>query len=198
MSPKEKKPETNETEKSEAQQKDSDSGRSKGGGFFPKIGNRRDFLLWFGAGLNVVAGAMMGIPILGYVLAHFRKESPREWIPVGELSQFPVGTTRLASYKNPGGKPWDGATTHIPCWVRRITETEFQVFAINCTHLGCPVRWFEESRLFLCPCHGGAYYADGRHAAGPPPEDLFEYKYRVQKGELQVFAGQIPTLSQPV
>jgi menaquinol-cytochrome c reductase iron-sulfur subunit len=196
MSPEEQKPEKTEIEKPETQVV-SDSGRSRGGGLISKLGNRRDFLLWVGAGLNVVAGAMMGIPVLGYVFAHFRKESPREWISVGDVSQFPVGTTRLTSYKNPGGKPWDGATTHIPCWVRRKTEAEFQVFAINCTHLGCPVRWFEESGLFLCPCHGGAYYADGSHAAGPPPEDLFEYKHRVQKGELQVYAGQIPTLSQP-
>ena len=193
MSPEEQKPDKIEPEKPETH---TDNGRSKGGGFL-KLGNRRDFLLWVATGLNVVAGAMMGIPILGYVLAHFRRESPREWISVGKLAQFPVGTTRLTSYKNPGGRPWDGPTVDIPCWVRRITESDFQVFAINCTHLGCPVRWFEESHLFLCPCHGGAYYANGSHAAGPPPRGLFEYKYRVQKDELQVFAGQIPTLSQP-
>ena len=42
----------------------------------------------------------------------------------------------------------------------------FQVFAINCAHLGCPVRWFPQSRLFMCPCHGGAYYEDGSRASG--------------------------------
>ena len=36
-------------------------------------------------------------------------------------------------------------TAEIPCWVRRLTGEKFQVFAINCAHLGCPVRWFEES-----------------------------------------------------
>lgn len=165
----------------------------------PKMtGNRRDFLLWVGAGLNVVAGAMIGIPVLGYLLSHFRKESPREWITLGAVADFPVGNTRMATYTNPGAQPWDGKSTDIPCWVRHMSQGEFQIFAINCTHLGCPVRWFEESRLFLCPCHGGAYYEDGSHAAGPPPRGLYEYAYRIENGQLQVKGGQIPTLSQPV
>ena len=62
-----------------------------------------------------------------------------------------------------------------PCWVRNIDGNNFQVFAINCAHLGCPVRWFPQSRLFMCPCHGGVYYEDGARASGPPERGLFEY-----------------------
>jgi Rieske Fe-S protein len=61
---------------------------------------------------------------------------------------------------------------------------KFQVFAINCAHLGCPVRWFEQSRLFMCPCHGGVYYEDGSRASGPPPRGLYEYNHKVENGEL--------------
>jgi Rieske Fe-S protein len=60
------------------------------------------------------------------------------------------------------------------------------------------VRWFEESGLFLCPCHGGAYYEDGGRAAGPPPRGLFQYDYKVEKGQLWVKGGEMPTLSNPV
>ena len=79
-------------------------------------------------------------------------------------------------------RPWDGATADIPCWVRRIEGEKFQIFAINCTHLGCPVRWFQESHLFMCPCHGGAFYEDGSHASGPPPRGLYEYEYKIEHG----------------
>jgi menaquinol-cytochrome c reductase iron-sulfur subunit len=82
--------------------------------------------------------------------------------------------------------------------VRRIEGERFQVFAVNCAHLGCPVRWFPQSRLFMCPCHGGAYYEDGSRASGPPPRGLFEYEYRVTNGALWVRGGQLPTLSRPV
>src|SRR6266850_1623610 len=63
---------------------------------------------------------------------------------------------------------------------------------------GCPVRWFQESRLFMCPCHGGVYYEDGSRASGPPPRGLFEYEYEVRNGQLWVRGGQLPTLAGPV
>ena len=85
------------------------------------------------------------------------------------VASFPEGQTRLAIYENPFRVAWDGATAKIACWVRRISGEQFQVFAINCAHLGCPVRWFAQSRLFMCPCHGGVYYEDGSRASGPPP-----------------------------
>jgi len=81
--------------------------------------------------------------------------------------------------------------------VRRIDGERFQIFAINCAHLGCPVRWFSQSRLFMCPCHGGVYYEDGSRASGPPPRGLFEYAYQVRDAQLWVRGGQIPTLSEP-
>ncbi len=82
----------------------------------------------------------------------------------------------------------------MPCWVRRIAGEKFQVFAINCTHLGCPVRWFQQSRLFMCPCHGGVFYEDGSHASGPPPRGLFVYEHKVEDGELKILGGNLPTL----
>jgi len=90
---------------------------------------------------------------------------------------------------------WDGQTGDIPAWVRRVSGDTFQVFAINCAHLGCPVRWFAQSKLFLCPCHGGAYYADGSRASGPPERGLFEYQHKVSNGTLMISAGRMPTLA---
>lgn len=157
--------------------------------------SRRDFLLAFGIGLNAIAGAMVGIPILGYALSAFARKFPLEWIDLGPVAKFPEGVTRLATYRNPHSTPWDGQTADIPCWVRRLSGNEFQVFAINCTHLGCPVRWFEESKLFMCPCHGGAFYEDGSHASGPPPRGLYTYEYRVQKDRLEIKGGVQFTLA---
>lgn len=151
-----------------------------------------------GTGMNVIAGALMAVPVLGYVLSSFRKESPRSWINLGPVEKFKEGETSLATYVNPNPRPWDGETANIPCWVRRIKGNDFQVFAINCTHLGCPVRWFKESKLFMCPCHGGVFYEDGAHASGPPPRPLYQYEVKVENGNLTILGGQLPTLSQPV
>jgi menaquinol-cytochrome c reductase iron-sulfur subunit len=160
---------------------------------------RRNLFFKLGVAVNVVAGALLTIPLVGFVFASFvERKDPRAWISLGPLDGFPENATRIASYRNPYTRPWDGETANIPCWVRRLQGQKFQIFAVNCTHLGCPVRWFQESGLFMCPCHGGAYYEDGSRAAGPPPRGLFQYDYKVENGELWVKGGEMPTLSNPV
>jgi Rieske Fe-S protein len=74
-----------------------------------------------------------------------------------------------------------------------VAGEQFQVFAVNCAHLGCPVRWFPQSGLFMCPCHGGVYYRDGSRASGPPERGLFTYPYRVDNGLITIQAGELPT-----
>ena len=65
---------------------------------------------------------------------------------------------------------------------------------MNCAHLGCPVTWFPQSGLFMCPCHGGVYYENGERAAGPPPRGLFHCVWRVRDGQLEIQAPHLPTL----
>ena len=161
----------------------------------PASASRRGFLFKLGLGLNALGAVLVGIPVVGYILAPARKASAQTWIKLGTVATYPEGETRLAIYDNPLRVPWDGATAKVACWVRRIAADQFQVFAINCAHLGCPVRWFPQSRLFMCPCHGGAYYEDGTRASGPPPRGLYEYEYQVRDGQLWVRGGQLPTLS---
>ena len=166
----------------------------------PKKVSRRSMLMALGIGINAVAAALFAVPIIGYVFAPARRKqmsADLAWVSLGELAQLPEGETRLATYRNPLVRPWDGDTGNIPCWVWRISPEKFQVFAINCTHLGCPVRWFPQSGLFMCPCHGGVYYADGARASGPPPRGLFQYDYKLENGRLVIKAGQVPTLAQP-
>ena len=159
--------------------------------------SRRQSLLKIAAAFNGVVGVLLGIPIVRYVLSPMRGNYDR-WIPLGTLDQFPTGQTRLATFRNPVSNRSDGDTAELPCWVRNVDGSKFQVFAINCTHLGCPVRWFAESHLFMCPCHGGAFYDDGSHASGPPPRGLYQYKYKIENGQLWVRGGQLPTLSEPL
>ena len=154
--------------------------------------SRRQSLLKIAAAFNGAVGVLLGIPIVRYVLSPMRRSSD-QWIPLGSLDQFPAGETRLATFRNPVANRSDGDTAELPCWVRNIDGSKFQVFAINCAHLGCPVRWFPQSRLFMCPCHGGAYYEDGSRASGPPERGLFEYPFKVLDGKLHIQAGELPT-----
>jgi menaquinol-cytochrome c reductase iron-sulfur subunit len=161
--------------------------------------SRRTLLMKMGILFNGIVAAVLAVPILRYILspvAQEREQGLQSWLSLGELNQFPAGQTRFASYRNPIVNSWDGKTGDIACWVRNVDGKTFQVFAINCAHLGCPVRWFPQSNLFMCPCHGGVYYQDGSRASGPPERGLFEYDYKIEEGKLFIKAGEMPTPGQ--
>jgi menaquinol-cytochrome c reductase iron-sulfur subunit len=158
--------------------------------------SRRTFLMNVGIALNAAVAAVIATPVVVYLLGPvLRRNEYRSWIAIGNTSDFPPGETKLVKYRNPYTDPSDGATGDIPAYVRCAEPGSFTVFAINCAHLGCPVRWFAESQLFMCPCHGGVYYADGSRASGPPERGLFTYERKIENGKLFIKAGQLPTLS---
>lgn len=172
--------------------------------------SRRDWLLISTIGSGVIATILLVVPVLGYVLgALFQKrKSIDRPIELDAVDSFPQGKTRFVVFRNPLSRPWDGDTGNVAVYVKRASkeekeegglseEKEFTVFAVNCAHLGCPVSWFEQAGLFLCPCHGGAYYANGDKASGPPPRGLFKYVHEIRKGKLYIIAGHLPTLSNP-
>jgi menaquinol-cytochrome c reductase iron-sulfur subunit len=162
--------------------------------------SRRALLMKIGIFFNGIVAAILAIPVVGYLLSPLtrsRKAGYETWLPLGSLDRYPSGQTRLATFRNAGARPADGKTADSVCWVRSIDGQTFQVFAINCAHLGCPVRWFPQSRLFMCPCHGGVYYEDGARASGPPERGLFEYAYKVEQGKLFIKAGELPTPGKP-
>ena len=157
---------------------------------------RRGLFMKLGILFNGAVAATLAVPIVRFLLSSVtlrRENAYTAWVPLGRVSEFPEGETRLATFRNPFETPSDGKTADAACWVRRIDGEQFQVFAVNCAHLGCPVRWFPQSGLFMCPCHGGAYYRDGSRASGPPERGLFEYPLRVQDGVLTIHAGELPT-----
>jgi len=158
---------------------------------------RRGFFRWLTVGAGAVASAFVGLPLVGYLL----KPKPRgvDWVPVGRVESFSLNETRMVTFDNPMRQPWDGMTAHTGVYVRNEGKNseqkdQFLVLAVNCAHLGCPVSWFPQSGLFMCPCHGGVYYATGERASGPPPRGLFRCVWRVRDGQLEVQAPHYPTL----
>jgi len=158
--------------------------------------SRRGFLTKIGILFNGLVAAALAVPIVRFLLSSVVRDNAHSylsWVPLGRVNEFPEGETRLATFRNPYVMPTDGKTADTACWVRRVGGDQFQVFAVNCAHLGCPVRWFPQSGLFMCPCHGGAYYRDGSRASGPPERGLFEYPYKVESGLITIQAGELPT-----
>ena len=111
---------------------------------------------------------------------------------LGKVDEFQVGKTVSVPVIDPSSVPWAGITAKSAIWLRRTSDSSFIAFSANCTHLGCPVRWLEGAELFMCPCHGGVYYSDGKVAAGPPPRPLVRYQVRVENGEVKMSPIVVP------
>ena len=153
---------------------------------------RRRFLSRISIALSTLAAAVVGMPVIGFLVSPLARKPPRVWRAVGTVDQFKVGETVSVNFDDASPLPWSGVTARTAAWLRRDSESSFTAFAVNCTHLGCPVQWFGQPKLFLCPCHGGVYNADGSVAAGPPPKPLGRYPVRVRGSQVEILTSPIP------
>jgi Rieske Fe-S protein len=69
----------------------------------------------------------------------------------------------------------DQKTTGFTESERKEIMDKLNVLSNSCAHLGCPVRWNTEKKLYLCPCHGGLYDINGGWVGGPPPRGMYRY-----------------------
>jgi menaquinol-cytochrome c reductase iron-sulfur subunit len=158
----------------------------------PSVLSRRRLLSRVSLGMSGAIGAVLSVPIVAYLLSPLLNRPPPTWVRIGRVDSFQIGRTVQVAYDDPSPLPWAGQTARTSLWLRRTGEASFTAFAVNCTHLACPVNWLEHAGLFLCPCHGGVFYADGSVAGGPPPRPLHRYEVRVLGGEVQLLTGRVP------
>jgi menaquinol-cytochrome c reductase iron-sulfur subunit len=151
---------------------------------------RRQFLTRISIVLSSIGAALVAIPSIAFLLG--LRKTPQVWRTVGKLSDFKIGSTVNVSFQDSSPLSWSGVTAQTAAWLRRTSDQQFVAFSMNCTHLGCPVRWLSEANLFMCPCHGGVFYADGQVASGPPPKPLNQYPVRVDDDEVQILTSPVP------
>jgi menaquinol-cytochrome c reductase iron-sulfur subunit len=155
---------------------------------------RRRFLVRLTLGLGGVMGLVVATPVLGFlfwpVTRAYRKQHP--WRPVGRVEDFALGETIKVTYLEAQPVEWSGYAAYGAAYVRREGEGRFVAFSAYCTHTACPLKWVAGARLFLCPCHGGAFHADGTVAAGPPPHPLPRHEVRIREGQVEIRTRPIP------
>lgn len=153
---------------------------------------RREFLSFLSYGLGGITALIAATPVFAALLGPLLKKTKEVWRTVGLVDDFPPGSMHLVKYEDAAPLKWAGTTAMTAAWLKCEGENQYKAFSVNCTHLGCPVRWVEDSEIFLCPCHGGVYYKDGTVASGPPPKPLPQYKVRAKNGEVQILTNPTP------
>jgi menaquinol-cytochrome c reductase iron-sulfur subunit len=158
----------------------------------PEEISRRTFVSRLSIACAGLCTMIMAVPIVGFVVAPLFRKAPGDWMSVGKVDDFEIGKTVDVEITDPSSLPWAGITAKSAAWLRRESADEFIAFSVNCSHMGCPVRWLAGAELFMCPCHGGIYYKDGSVAAGPPPKPLYRFTVRVVDGTVQIRSAPVP------
>ena len=87
---------------------------------------RRAFIFKLSVMLNAAVGAVLAVPLVGYLLGPALKKGSNtgSWIGYwGGIDDFPAGETRLAEFRSPVANFDDGDTAKVACWVRRSRTT---------------------------------------------------------------------------
>ena len=154
-------------------------------------------------GLSAAIGAVVTIPVLGFMVLPSFTNQESEDVDLGPLENFPEGTYVIASYLS---NPKAGEVSRRTAFVRNNGLTDkgpsFTILYSRCVHLGCPVQPngpIDEAakknvdgvelrpvlaQSFGCPCHGGLYDAEGNRRAGPPVRSLDRYTFSIKDGRL--------------
>jgi Rieske Fe-S protein len=145
---------------------------------------RRGFLK-AASGTAMTAGLVGGYGGFALIAGRFLYPSGntgREWQFVTEEASVGVGDSLL--YRTPSGE-----TVSITRKERNGDERDFIALSSTCPHLGCQVHWESANDRYFCPCHNGAFDANGVGISGPPGDagqSLPQYPLKVDGGLLLI------------
>ncbi len=163
-------------------------------------------------GLGAVMGGALTVPAVGFMVAPAFQSQGKHDANVGPLDNFtgvPEGTFMVTTFLL---RKDQGDVSRRTVYVRYNGELQsqpsFTIISNRCAHLGCPVQPsgpIDDAKKvelttdngpvsltpsqpagFGCPCHDGAYDAEGNRTAGPPVRGLDRFEYSIIDGELHI------------
>lgn len=157
----------------------------------PRRFTRRTFIGWWIASLltsTVVTGLA---PILVFLWPAPPPGQKKTSIPIaldkpvdqladGDAIKFDAPTTPNSAFvmEDGGGDNAAGDLAFSGFLVK--ADGKVNAFAVNCSHLGCPIALNADAKTFDCPCHGSRFHLDGTVQHGPAAYPLSHLKW--QKG----------------
>jgi len=166
----------------------------------PRRFTRRTFLGWWLASLltaTVITGAL---PLLIFLwpappkgqkktVIKVTLDTPMSQMQNGDAIKFnaPLNPNSAFIMADGGG---DNAAGDLAFggFISKDEQGKVQVFAQNCSHLGCSVAFNASAKTLDCPCHGSRFHLDGTVQHGPAvyPLSHLTWKQGDQPDTIQV------------
>jgi Rieske Fe-S protein len=137
---------------------------------------RRNFIVWYLAGLLTATVVAIVAPILVFVYppqgqtkrkdVTVALDKPLDALANGDAIKFVAPAETGFIMRDGGGDNAPGKVA-FGGYAAKDTAGTLNVFAVNCSHLGCSVAFNADGKIFQCPCHGSQFFIDGRVAHGP-------------------------------
>jgi len=136
---------------------------------------RRDFLKLINQGLVATGLTAIVAPVVAYFYPPKLEEMPSEPVLVCPINELPVGASKVVAFGR------------YPALIIN-TQEGLRAYSSVCTHFACLVKWDQELRQIVCPCHEGYFdVLDGSVISGPPPAPLLSLHVNVIDD--QIFVG---------
>jgi menaquinol-cytochrome c reductase iron-sulfur subunit len=158
-------------------------------------------------GIGAAIGGLVTVPALGFMIAPAFVGQGDEEVDLGPLDNFPEQQYVVAQFNSKKGEPQD--VGRRAAFIRSNGQVNgvpsFTIISNRCAHVGCPtqpqglpgnakkittdagpvtITPVASVSGFQCPCHGGAYDAEGNRIAGPPVRALDRYEFLIRNGHL--------------
>jgi cytochrome b6-f complex iron-sulfur subunit len=158
----------------------------------PKRVTRRTFLGWWIAALltaTVVTGLAPVLVFFWPAPPKGQRKGPLDIVLSTPLDQLQEGdAVKIDAPRSPnsafimadgGGDNAAGELAFGGYVVKH--QGAIDVFAINCSHLGCSIALNKDAQSFDCPCHGSRFHLDGTVLRGPAPVPLSHLTWKQGK-----------------
>lgn len=132
---------------------------------------RRDFFSVVGWGGVAATLGGSAFSFYRFYFPNVLYESPKVF-KIGKPEDYPVGLS----------EKWK---KERQIWVVRNESGTYVMISI-CRHLGCTPNWFDDKKVFLCPCHGSIYDIAGNVLGGPAPKLLWRTAIKIDPVDGQI------------
>ena len=104
---------------------------------------------------------MLGASGARYFVSPAFQKDDEDWIDIGSAEGLRPGAPLKVDFVARKRDAWAVTEKRSSCWVLAQGGDEFTAFDPRCTHLGCPYRWDDAKKQFLCPRHVAVFDVKG-------------------------------------
>lgn len=182
--------------------------------------SRRKFLSVLNGAIMGLIGLILAIPLVKYLTYPMYQGFKNVWYKIGVLSSITQeNAPQSYKFIKVSRQAYMTDTSEKSHWVMKTSpevteliyadpenrvfmekngnivwenkkESQLVVYSGKCPHLGCPYRWDEATKTFVCPCHNSVFKMTGEVISGPAPRRLDVLPVKVEGDEILVIDAE--------